>query len=271
MTYIPNADRRYPFAGLSYEPNYPKRLVIHITAGSSIDGALPNYNRGMAPQLTVERNGVIYQHMSLDKAGKALVNRAGGVETNRGGAIQIEIVGRNENDITDLQIESLKRITAFVRDNYRVQMRVRRWYEPRMTGDEWRRFDAICGHRHVPENDSPDPYSFDLERILPNQPNTNNEDDDMPRPDDVVDGYVTQYGGTYTLQRDGGVFARNGAPFYGSYPGLRPEHRQGDRYAVSIKPTEVHTPSGVESGYVVLFSDGNAYTFHPSMSKDLFL
>lgn len=64
-------------------------------------------------------------------------------------------------------------------------------------------------------------------------------------------------GGTWVLQRDGGVFAYLGAPFHGSYPGLPPEGRKGDRYFVGIEARG----SKNADGYRLLASDGNKYEF----------
>ena len=48
----------------------------------------------MAPHFTIDlRDGEIHQHISLAEAARALKNTSGGVETNRAGTIQIEIIG----------------------------------------------------------------------------------------------------------------------------------------------------------------------------------
>jgi hypothetical protein len=51
----------------------------------------------------------------------------------------------------------------------------------------------------------------------------------------IVDAIEAPGGGIWAMGADGGVFALNGAPFLGSYPGLDPAHRQGERHFVRIE------------------------------------
>lgn len=64
-------------------------------------------------------------------------------------------------------------------------------------------------------------------------------------------GYV----GHWVLTADGGVRAIGGAPFYGSYPGLPPESRQGKRSFTSIQATA--------RGYIIFGDDDSYYEFEP--------
>jgi len=63
-------------------------------------------------------------------------------------------------------------------------------------------------------------------------------------------------GGVWVLGSDGGVGAYQGAPFLGSYPGLPPEARQGDRAFLDIEPSR--------GGYRLLAGDGASYEFLPN-------
>ena len=65
-------------------------------------------------------------------------------------------------------------------------------------------------------------------------------------------------GGFYEVQWDGGVLARAGAPFFGSYPGLKPEQRQGERGFLAIGPRADRQP-----GYAIFSTDGGVYAFGP--------
>src|SRR5258706_1247915 len=76
---------------------------------------------------------------------------------------------------------------------------------------------------------------------------------------DQCDACVTKRLGRYILQRDGGVLAYGaGAPFFGSYPGLKPTPaplEMGKNHAVSM----MLTPD--EGGYWILMFDGGLYSF----------
>lgn len=64
-------------------------------------------------------------------------------------------------------------------------------------------------------------------------------------------------GGYWILGSDGGVFTEGGASFYGSYPGLDPGSRQGDRMGwARIEPTP-------EGGYTLVSGRGERYSFNP--------
>ncbi len=62
-------------------------------------------------------------------------------------------------------------------------------------------------------------------------------------------------GQVWVLGSDGGVFTAGGAPFFGSYPGLPPADRQGERAFLAIEAD----PDG--NGYTLLADDGSGYHF----------
>lgn len=62
-------------------------------------------------------------------------------------------------------------------------------------------------------------------------------------------------GHVWVVGRDGGVGAYNGAPYWGSYPGLPPEQRQGTRAFLAIDPD-------IDGyGYTLIADDGAYYHF----------
>lgn len=75
--------------------------------------------------------------------------------------------------------------------------------------------------------------------------------EDMAEP---VDALAAPGGGCWVLTRDGGVRAYHGAPFQGSYPGLPPEARQGERTFVEIRLNS-------RGGYDLISSGGEPYSF----------
>ena len=84
--------------------------------------------------------------------------------------------------------------------------------------------------------------------------------DDMDGREDMtepVDAIVSPQGGIWVLTRDGGVrtYDDTGATsFYGSYPGLPPEARQGQRTFVKLQRNE-------RDGYDLISSGGEVYSF----------
>lgn len=64
--------------------------------------------------------------------------------------------------------------------------------------------------------------------------------------------------GFWLLTSDGGVRSYGDAPFYGSYPGLPPAARQGER---TFKGGRIAAyPDG--GGYILVASSGEAYEFN---------
>lgn len=61
-------------------------------------------------------------------------------------------------------------------------------------------------------------------------------------------------GGTWAVGADGGVFALDGAPFVGSYPGLAAAQRQGNRSFTDIVANQT-------GGYTLKANDGHTYDF----------
>lgn len=78
--------------------------------------------------------------------------------------------------------------------------------------------------------------------------------EDMSEP---VDALVAPQGGVWVLTRDGGVRtydSNDATPFHGSYPGLPPEARQGERTFVAIRSND-------RGGYDLISSGGEVYSF----------
>jgi hypothetical protein len=161
----------------------PLRIVQHTTEGSSIDGAVGAYRKNNTwPHFTVDavkRRKV--QHVPLTKPGRAMANLAGGVETNRQGAIQIELVGfaAKTQDMTDEELRWLAvEVYAPILAATGISTRHPRFVgteagtiatvkaKQRMSAADWLAFDGICGHQHVPENHHWDPGRFPIDRLL---------------------------------------------------------------------------------------------------------
>lgn len=189
MTDYPGANRsqwfqdKYP--GASMTPNV---IVLHTTEGSS----WPGYEGGAtAPTMTVMPDAKnkrlhVRQHFPLEKSARALVNKAGGVDTNTANAIQIELVGTctktgpgmfwpNAPEWAYVELGKILGglhklfpgipLTSGLRwlsypDSYGSQR------GQRMSFAQWRSFKGVCGHQHVPENDHGDPGALPIDKIL---------------------------------------------------------------------------------------------------------
>jgi hypothetical protein len=191
-------------------------------------GALATYARtGGYPHLTVDQKN-IEQHCSLDVGATALQNAPGGVETNRLGAMQIELVGfANKIDIETL--ENLRPLMIWLEKKYGIKaisptfLRYPDSYgksRVRLSAGDWQTFDGWLGHQHVPENFHGDPGTIDMAFLLDRgTPQTftaqPSEDDEVPKPDDIVSEYRWASGAVVRLLRDGSVRCYDTA-FYGS-------------------------------------------------------
>ena len=165
----------------------PAIIVLHSTEGTG----WTNYGDGAsAPHFTIEpKTGEIHQHVSLGYAARALKNTSGGVETNRGGAIQIEMIGtcdpkhRNDskwNYLPDMDDATAGRIYALLKmisDACGIPLTTSVEFEPypdpgygsgypRVSASTWNGYKGVMGHQHVPENDHGDPGNIPIALIL---------------------------------------------------------------------------------------------------------
>lgn len=182
--WFPGARRSLVFSGAGPMAYGPPKGVLHTTEGTSVAGALATYARTRSyPHLTV--GDVIEQHCPVNVAATALQNLSGGVETNRGGAIQIEIVGRASN-VSNLPSKTIANLISVMQwlqtvHNIRPHAPVFKAYIPgappggtsygatngvRFTQTQWKAFDGWCGHMHVPENLHGDPGAIDIQWLL---------------------------------------------------------------------------------------------------------
>jgi hypothetical protein len=188
------------YRGSAMESNV---VVWHTTEGTTV----PSYNGGAeAPNFTAypdfkAKRLVWYQHFDFDESSRALVNRAGGVETNTLNAVQVEIVGTCDPathkrwgstphlysaDLPDWAVRDLAAFAKWANANHGVPLTARPvWLAygsdsrrpgvtpasygaspARMSFAEWSKFRGHCGHQHVPENDHGDPGAFPIADIL---------------------------------------------------------------------------------------------------------
>ena len=177
------------------------KLLLHTTEGTSIEGACAAYKTNNSwPHETIDcRPGHGYRicrHLGYDVAARSLRNLSGGVETNRAGVIQLEIVGTATNpagiDWEWLGREIVGPICRQV--GIPVQSSVAWVAYPasygqnapqRLSPNGWTNYKGILGHQHAPENDHGDPGLIPIELLLdaaalPDpEPDSSEDDDDM--------------------------------------------------------------------------------------------
>ena len=165
----------------------PDKILLHSTE----TGSFPGYGGGAsAPHFTINLgNGEVRQHSPMNRAARALRNASGGVQTNRDGVIQIEIIGTCDKsfarkhgypylpDMTDEMAGRLKwllqKICAAIPAIPLTTSVAWKSYPSsygnssvRMSNSQWTRYKGILGHQHAPENTHGDPGDLPMEKIL---------------------------------------------------------------------------------------------------------
>lgn len=198
QTIYPTASRSQDFSsryvGSLMTPNV---VVLHSTEGPS----WPSYSSGaVAPHFTIlpdfaTKTVKVRQHFPVNRSARALVNAAGGVETNTLNAVQIEMVGTCDlatskkwgstphvymPEAPDWYLEGVAHVLRWLADEWNsfplVDAAPRGWPAypgsyangkgQRMTGTEWQNAYGVVGHQHVPENAHGDPGAFPIARTL---------------------------------------------------------------------------------------------------------
>lgn len=162
----------------------PWKLVVHTTEVDADPRNWVGNFQDPSHVLASYEHGVILQLLSFDRAGKALSNLPGGVETNRDSCIQIEVNGHADDagnwsdaKLRWLGADVIAPIVRWVRSQggdidltdvpapgpHGGSARVDA--VQRMSFARWDSFNGVCGHRHVPENEHYDPDQLDLVKV----------------------------------------------------------------------------------------------------------
>jgi hypothetical protein len=222
---LPGASTAYwyqtRYGGDSMESNV---IVWHTTEGTS----LPSYAGGAeAPNFTAKPDFAAkrltwFQHFDFDTSSRALVNLAGGVETNTLNVCQVEIVGTCDPsthekwraagyahlytpELPDWAIRDLAAFAKWAHDNHGVPLTSDVTFKAypgsygtsngvRMSAAKWTAFTGHCGHQHVPENLHGDPGLLPMAAILTAAKGgtTTPPEDDMPTADEIAAAVVTK-------------------------------------------------------------------------------
>jgi len=184
--WLPGAERIPGNSAGSMNGDGSRKILLHSTEGSSIEGAVGAYRANNSwPTMTVDcvKRRVV-EHLPLNTSARALRNDPGGAdETNRDGAIhvQIELVGFAERPETigsraDLEwlgrevIGPIARMTGVPLVSNVAWRAYPSSYgkraAQRLTPAEWDAYSGVLGHQHAPDNDHGDPGLIDIDRIL---------------------------------------------------------------------------------------------------------
>lgn len=183
-------DEKYPTQ--TYTGGEPIGLM-HSTE----TGTWPGYGAGSsAPHLTVRfdpkaRTISARQHFSTTRPSRALVNKAGGVQTNNQRVFQIELIGSCDLSfatkhgylyLPDLLEEewardALAAVLAAASESLGIPLTTSvTWANypgsygekaaQRLSGEAWEAYSGWLGHQHAPENDHGDPGDIPIADIL---------------------------------------------------------------------------------------------------------
>ncbi|MDI6949334.1 peptidoglycan recognition family protein, partial [Serratia sp. Se-RSmG] len=146
----------------------PFKIVHHTTEGSTAQGAMDAFRRNRSdPHFTVDAT-TIFQHVDTSEGARALRNDAGGVQTNRDSAVQIELVGFAHLPKDSRALTNLARLCRWIEAQHGIP---RKWPSgrplPAKNGKDpgghnrdaavWDSQSGHYGHCHVPENTHWDP------------------------------------------------------------------------------------------------------------------
>jgi hypothetical protein len=166
---------------------YPWKIVLHTTESPA--GSMPGINRLFqgnpcsTPHFCIDPvTKEKVQYINIQRAAAALRGGRNGYETNRGNVIQVEIIGY-ANETRNWSDDQLKFVGEFIADIVRAGVPINLDNVPyfpgpkdgtvavesskfRFSPEEWKRFDGVCGHVHVPYNDHYDPYDINIEKVI---------------------------------------------------------------------------------------------------------
>lgn len=171
---VPGASKeqfpKWASGGGSWTRN-PVMILLHTTEGSSWPSSTYATGGGI-PHATIHpTKRQTHQHYPTSVAARALLNKSGGVQTNRAGVLQFEIIGYAKtspaawSDDDYLYIAQV--VVAYAKDQGIPLSSGVTWVsypasygltaKQRLSYAQWNAYTGICGHQHAPENDHGDP------------------------------------------------------------------------------------------------------------------
>lgn len=184
-----------PVTGGTHVAGARIKLLSHTTEGGRFTPHPRLYHGHTGwPHITNDVDGTLWQHIDLDIAARALKNAPGGVQTNRGGPVQVENVGFSPLDhtmtLTPAQVESFRWLALFLHQHRGLELTAaapwptvgsaRASAPQRIAARDWYQTGGIIAHALAPENDHWDSGGIPLAELLPTIPTASEEDPDMP-------------------------------------------------------------------------------------------
>lgn len=144
----------------------PRKIVHHTTEGGFPGSLATLEQRHVESHFLVGADRIV-QFIDTDRASKSLQNASGGVETNRDGAIQLELVGfaaqpKDPKVLANAaaicrQLESLHSIPRRWPNGYPTPYPLPPGVKQNRDAKTWDTVSGHYGHCHVPENSHGDP------------------------------------------------------------------------------------------------------------------
>lgn len=146
----------------------PYKIVHHTTEGSTAEGAMNAFTQNRSdPHFTVDGSN-IFQHIDTAEGARALCNEAGGVQTNRDSAVQVELVGFAHLPKDTRALANLARLCRWIESTHSVPkvwpsgfpLPAKKGRDPGGHNRDPKTWDGRgghFGHCHVPENTHWDP------------------------------------------------------------------------------------------------------------------
>lgn len=169
------------------QPN-PDVFLLHTTEGMGWPGYAGG---GQAPHDTVKpipgKGIIVRRHYPYEQFSKSLENDPGGVETNRRGVIQVELMGTCDPrqkgrmyfwpEADDAVLKALADYYRPILAKYGIPAQAMGTFvaypksygdhaAQRLTRSQWLSRSGICGHQHAPENAHGDPGAFPIARFI---------------------------------------------------------------------------------------------------------
>lgn len=149
------------------------KLCIHMTEGSSIEGAVGAYRKNNSwPHATIDpKKRRKVRHLNLNVAARSLANNINdGFQVGRANVLQIEIVGfsAEAQNISQSDLDWIAECFNEIRQAQSFPLNHLDFKVPatRLSDRDWVNYAGIVGHQHAPDNDHWDPGDLNIEYIV---------------------------------------------------------------------------------------------------------
>jgi hypothetical protein len=173
-------------AGGTYVDGHPWRIVLHTIEGAlgTLSSSLPASHQYPPHCWYDPSTRRLYQTVPLDRSAFALY-QGDGPWTNKARALQVEIAGNAatagewpDSYLVNLAVDVIAPLCEWVAQQGSminlgnvppvgaIGGSASEYAPQRMAYDVWERFDGLCSHRHVPDNDHWDTGTLNVPRLV---------------------------------------------------------------------------------------------------------